>query len=174
MVISKSFVHGNAFMTERGGGSSVSSPGPLDNVQDGGIVNWSDVIGYAQGWGKTYRGKENQRVWFHVAISTPSMMSGSRIQLDKIYIFSNTTQGCFITDVDVWDGKYPVGTFRDLAITGDHSEGEFENQTVFRPRISNDQLHTMIFGLGISVRVTFTTRSNVTFHSAGADFLVSN
>ena len=57
MVISKSFVHGNAFITERGGGSSVSSPGPLDNVQDGGIVNWSDVIGYPQGWGKTYRGK---------------------------------------------------------------------------------------------------------------------
>jgi hypothetical protein len=163
LTLFKSFIHGNAIVAEYVGGSSITSPGPLNTVAG---VYWTDVVGLPQGWGKTYRGKAGEAVWFHAVVPTPTMVSSVRVQLDQVYVFFNAREGCSLVDLHAWDGIDNILQIGNLSVTGDQSRNPTTGVNAF------PILHTMNFGLNISLHVRFNNEADITFFSAGADFLV--
>ncbi len=110
--------------------------------------------------------------WFHFAIPTPVILDGQRASLKKIFVFYKTEGAAKITAVHVYDGGgKPFKKFDNLSHSGDHSTGvDKDNSWVITP------VHSMGFGLGISVLVNFgaATTSGVPgilFVTAGADFV---
>ena len=89
------WVHGVTAYPERTAGE-----GPLLQVResvDGPGVAWSDITGFRQGYGATFRGKRNQNNWFHFAIPAPVIMPvfqpafghyslGESIRLEKVFV----------------------------------------------------------------------------------------
>jgi hypothetical protein len=170
MVLQKSFIHGNAIVAERVGGGNISSPGPL--LSPSGVA-WSDVVGLPRGWGKTYRGKRNEEVWFHAVIPTPTIVSSREVRLNTVFIFfeSEADNRNLMKEVQVWDGKILVTRIPNLMSQGDLSMPQVD-RNVFDPREANGALHSMQFGLGISMLIQFNADADITFFSAGADFLI--
>jgi hypothetical protein len=113
------WVHGVTAYPERTAGD-----GPLLQVRewaDGPGVAWSDITGFRQGYGATFRGKRNQNNWFHFAIPAPVIMPvfqpgnghynlGQGIRLEKVFVLYKSYisgRGGALTridQVDVWDG----------------------------------------------------------------------
>jgi hypothetical protein len=170
MVLQKSFIHGNSIIAERVGGGNVSSPGPRLSP-DG--VPWSDVVGLPRGWGKTYKGKRNEEVWFHAAIPTPAIDSSREVRLNTVFLFFETEANnrSFMKEVQVWDGKISITHIQNLTSQGDLSMPQSGVNT-FDPREANNALHPMQFGVGISMLFHFNEEAEITFFSAGADFLI--
>jgi hypothetical protein len=170
MVLQKSFIHGNSIIAERVGGATITSPGPLLSP-DG--IPWSDVVGLPRGWGKTYRGKSNEEVWFHAAIPTPAIDSSRQVRLNTVFMFFETEANnrSFMKEVQVWDGKVRITQIPNLTSQGDLSMLQ-GGVNAFDPREANGALHSMQFGLGISMLFRFNEEAEITFFSAGADFLI--
>jgi len=169
MAIETYFVHGNAIVPEQTGAGDTFSPGPLTDVAG---AHWTNIIGLAQGWGRTYRGKSGQGVWFHAPIPTPVQRLGNRVRLQDVFVMLKTDSGCLLSSLHVWDGADNV-----QRIDGLHTGGDFWHNTVpgvnaFSPREAGGALHQMNFGLELSIRINFTSESNVAFASAGANFVV--
>jgi hypothetical protein len=168
----RSFIHGNAIVAERVGDGALAQLGG---------VPWSDIVGMPQGWGKTYRGKGDQLNWFHAAIPTPGFTfptvahpegaAFNTAHLAEAYIFFNSRDGCFISDIHFWDGNDVIQLLEHQHIAGDHPREEVGVNT-FTPRDPRfpDGLHIMAAGLGISVGVHFPREADITFFSAGAQF----
>jgi hypothetical protein len=167
MALHQSWVHGTAF-----------APPELPSVGVDEVDNnrWTDLTGLRQGWGTTWQGVANQSAWFHVAIPTPAIIEGARVQLNQVYVLWSagdataagwSDAGALITDVHVWDGPNRIKTFGTFRVFGNHAtQRDSDNTFVLpaRPQIS--------FGVGISVRAEFKNVGNqlVWFSAAGADF----
>ena len=137
---------------------------------------WTDLTGLRQGWGTTWQGVPGRSAWFHIAVPTPSIIEGARVQLNQVYVLfsagdSNTTRwqdaGANLTGCHVWDGPNRLMTFNTGKAFGNHAGG-IDGTNTFRltnrPQIS--------FGVGISVQFEFQNIGNqlVWFSAAGADF----
>jgi uncharacterized protein DUF6623 len=162
------FAHGVSFVAETVGGANISSPGPLTNV---GGVPWSDVVGLPQGFGRSYRGKWGNNVWFHVAVPTPTLRNSARVRVQDVFVQYSTDAGVALAAVHVWDGPDRVAMF-DLNGQGDHLRTTVPGVNSFAPREPGNALHAMNFGLVISCFVRFTSEGNVMFASGGATFIV--
>jgi len=117
------WVHGVSVFPERTSGDA-GADGPLIQSQH---IPWSDIVGLRQGFGATFRGKQNHDNWFHFSIPTPVLVPvfhsepgrgydkpyGQRVRLERVFVlFQNeVTQvhglsgaKAWITQVHVWDG----------------------------------------------------------------------
>jgi hypothetical protein len=160
LVVIKSFIHGNAVIPE------IVGPGPFVQIVG---CPWSELLGYCAGYGKAFRGGSGKSTWFHSAVPTPPVQY-SRVQLDKVFLFFNAETGCFMTDVHIWDGPDSVSTISSLNTSGDNLRNPTERNS-FNIRIPpGNSLHTMNYGLGISMHFRFDSESVVMFTSVGADF----
>jgi hypothetical protein len=154
------WVHGNTMVPE------VAGPGRFANV-DG--VAWTDVVGLPRGWGKAWRGRANTFNFFHVSIPAPTTIGTVRPQLDKVYVFFDIGTTARVENIHVWDGPNRIFVRDGLAVTGNRiSSIQWESNAWDIP--NNPPVW---YGLGISVGVRFPgVDANVTFSTAGADFLV--
>jgi len=154
------WVHGNTVVPE------VAGPGPFANV-DG--VAWTDVVGLPRGWGKAWRGRANTFNFFHVSIPTPTFIGTVRPQLDKVYVFFDAVAPARVENIHVWDGPNRIWVRDGLAVSGNRLGGVQWDQNAW-DIANNPQLN---YGVGISIGVRFVgADANVTFSTAGADFLV--
>jgi hypothetical protein len=154
------WIHGNTIVPE------VSGSGVFANV---GGVAWTDVVGYPRGWGKTWRGKTNTFNFFHVTVPTPAIIGVVRPQLDRVYVFFEAVAPARVENIHVWDGPYRIWVRDGLAISGNFLGSVQWDQNTWDIG-HNPQVN---YGIGISIGVRFVgAEANVTFSTAGADFLV--
>jgi hypothetical protein len=167
MALHQSWAHGNAFAPPEF---------PSQGLYEVDNIRWTDVTGLRRGWGSFWRGQAGQSNWFHVAIPTPTIIEGARVRLQRIFVLftagdttvnSANSSGANITDIHVWDGPNRIKTFGPFNLFGEHrgpigGGNTFTLQAV--PQIS--------FGVGISIRASFSNVGNqlVGFAGAGADF----
>jgi len=114
------WIHGVSALPQRTAGV-LGADGPLLQVSQ---IPWSDVIGYPQGFGATFRGKRHQDNWFHFAIPSPALIPiyhpdtqhydrdyGQRVRMEKVFVLYRNAVGvrdgalARIAQVDVWDGS---------------------------------------------------------------------
>lgn len=105
-----------------------------------------------KGWGSTFHCKNGQNNWFHVALTTPVIVNGSRPKLSKIYLLFSTESGgaasSFVSSIHLYDGKHKVRSLDNLDLSGDHSSAIDVTNSI-------DLAPPMIIqsGLGISIGV---------------------
>ncbi len=122
--------HGNAFTPEN----------PLQLAYDG--------IRHRT-WGTSFIGPAGSAAWFHVPLPLVQPDAGESLFVRQVYLLfqSNTS---VITDIQVWDGGYPIHSFTGLALIGKHNEKvEESNQFAVNSKFPVGS------GLGVSVRVAF-------------------
>ena len=165
------FAHGVNVAAETAGGSSVTSPGPLTTVSG---IPWSDVLGLPQGFGKTFRGKSNQSVWFHAAIPSPALINAQIVVLRDVMLNLRMDAGCHIDQIHVWDGGTNVarlGAAAALRLSGDLTGDFVSNRNRFDIRNADGSYHRIGLGLAVSMLVRFDQEANVRFNAVGASFL---
>lgn len=187
MTLHASWIHGNAMRPEWVGDHLQQVQGDRWDGSNGNIA-WSDINGLPRGWGATYRCANSLDVgflgaatagpdhpetpfeyslkgyWFHAPIPTPVIVAGARAQLERVFILWTATGDLHVAAVHVWDGPTRIAVF-----TG--SAQQSADQLI--PGATQFDLpapHSVLFGIGVSVGVSCTHDSDVTFHSAGADF----
>ena len=164
MVNTKSFIHGNAIIAERVGGESFdSSWGPLARPVAGEV--WSDLVGAPAGWGKLFRGKGGNKVWFRAPIPTLTVASSSKVNLEDVFVFFSSYDTCYMEELQVWDGPQFVQEFKGLSVKGDFTRNVVSGANAFALR------RTMNWGLSLGMLINFPNDSNIAFTSAGASFI---
>lgn len=165
------FTHGISVVPETAGGSNITSPGPLTSVSG---IAWTDVLGLPQGFGKTFRGKSNQSVWFHAAVPSPALIAGRIVMLRDIMLSLALDGGCRLDQVHVWDGGTNVtrlGLSNALGLIGDLRGDFVTGRNRFDIRNGDNSYHRVTLGIGVSMLVRFEQESNVRFDAVGASFL---
>lgn len=171
--------HGNAVMPE------YLVAGRLLQVSG---LPYTDVVGLAQGWGKTFRLRDAGENWFHIPIPTVAQIEGSPLYLDQFYVFfqgeeragGSVTGG--IDVVDVYDGSAKIASLPSPEImTGDWSNPREERDrfgvkisNTWLPRAPDGSRFHIYTGLGISLHAAFILEGNITFFSAGASWVDSS
>lgn len=140
--------------------------------------------GFPQGWGRSfgkgfgalwYSGEGVGQMWFHAPIPTFTVMSSVRVLLEDVFIFFQTNGDCFMSHLDVWDGPNLINKFPSLHISGDHRVDPVPGENAFQVRdAGTGAIHTMNFGLNLSMSIDFKSGSSITFSSAGASFITSD
>jgi len=120
-------------------------------------------------WGAVFRTQGSE--WFHCAIPTPVIFGGQNSTLQKVFVLYKTGLGAKITQLHIFDGAAKIQEFLNLQFSGDHSQA-LDGQNTWNV----NPVHIK-FGLGLSVLVEFgnatvTGVPEITFSSAGADFLI--
>lgn len=189
MTLHASWVHGNAVRPEWVGDHLRQVAGDRWDSSSGDIA-WSDINGLPRGWGVTYRCANSLAVgllgastagpfhpetpfeyslkgyWFHIPVPTPVIVGGVRAQLQRVFVLWTATGDLGLAAIHVWDGAQRIATLG--AGTQQSADQLIPGSTQFDLPAS----HSVAFGISISVGVSCTTDSDVTFHSAGADFEV--
>lgn len=119
-------------------------------------------------WGAVFKTENAQ--WFHFAIPTPVISSGQNSTLNKVFVLYKTGLGAKITQLHIFDGGTKIQEFKNLNLSGDHSQG-LDGQNAWNTNPTHIK-----FGLGLSVLVEFGKATEngvpeITFTSAGADFI---
>jgi len=182
-----SWIHGNAARPEWVGDKIHQVHGDRWDQTNGDIA-WSDINGLPRGWGATYHCTDSRAMgfgwsqttgpyhpetpfeytlkgyWFHFPIPTPVLAEGRRASLQRVFVLWTHTGDLSLAAVHVWDGASRIATLpansqasADQLIQGG-TQFDLPAPAVIR------------FGVNISVGVSCTTDSDVTFYSAGADF----
>ncbi|HEV2755476.1 MAG TPA: hypothetical protein VG318_06830 [Actinomycetota bacterium] len=177
--------HGNTAVPER-----LAGDGRLEQV---GGRPWTDVVGLATGYGKTFRvsaspdeSRPLHSNWFHIAIPTITRLADRDMFLENFYFFftSDSRSGgqphtVFVSQIDVWDGSTRIidgGPMPD-AFSGNWASpreewvGPTRVTNTFSPRNpAGSNTRWQIFtALSLSIGVAAVAGSgNITFHSAGA------
>jgi hypothetical protein len=161
--------------------------------QTNGEVAWSDVNGLPRGWGVTYRCADSRAIgfggaqttgpydpadpfkytqkgyWFHVPVPTPVLVAGTRSALRRVFVLWTGTGDISVAAVHVWDGAARIDP--PLA-AGPASHGSPDQLINGVTAFDLPAPHLVKFSIGISFGVWCTQDSDITFHSAGADFEV--
>ena len=159
------------------------SPGiafmPADIQADMAQVNglpWTE-FGLRQSGGTTFQGKVGTGNWFHVPISTPVIVAGTRAKLDRVFVMfrcgsaashannNALIAGCNVTDVHVWDGPNRIAMFGGFNLFDEH-RFHLDTSNTFTLKKPLD----IFFGVELAVHVSFSQNESITFSSAGADF----
>jgi hypothetical protein len=99
-------------------------------------------------WGARYVGPIGSANWFHASVPITAE-SGASIVLSRVSLLFNT-KGATLVEVHLWDGANKIGEFKNLALTGDHTEAVTATNTFRLPpgiNIKNS--------LGVSLGVSF-------------------
>lgn len=188
MTLHASWVHGNAVRPEWVGDKIHQVQGDRWDESHGGIA-WSDINGLPRGWGVTYRCTDSRNIgplgaqvvapvdvanpfhgitskgyWFHFPIPTPVLVAGSRAQLLRVFVLWTATGDLVPAAVHVWDGPRRIAT-----LEAGHQQSS-DTLILGSTRFDLPAPVPVRFGIGISFGVRCSVDSDVTFHSAGADF----
>lgn len=168
MPIQQIFVHGNSVWAET----------PLDQLAKVDGVHWSDLLGRAANDGRTFRGFPGARPnsAFHVSIPTPAWRSpgavldqgGTHAKLLRVGFKLSADPDVIVNQLTVSRGADVVGTISGLSVGG-IATGWQQNINYFLVPGQPDTYD----GINIRFQVRFGREANITFHSIGADFLVS-
>jgi hypothetical protein len=181
MALQAMWVPGYVAAPEHQGGTI--GDGPLKNYDGGPLGNipqheFQDVVGFRQGFGVHFRGKANQRVWFHFAIPTPVVSNNARVSLIRAFVLWSTRGGAQLLSFHVWDGLRT----RLLEVDGIDRSGIFDGgpqQPGNDPKLVDGantfalpQPQPVFYGIGVSALIGFASNddSDVFFTGAGADF----
>jgi hypothetical protein len=168
------WVHGNTAVAQFVGGLNFTSPGTVghETTQVGG-QNWTDIVGVPQGPGKIFRGRKGTTNFFHFCIPTPVILNDRRHRLDRVFVLYSADSEVKVTNVLVFDGPRlidratlpapPLGPPRD----GTHGFADLQENVTLHKIEARPEI---LFGVGISVQVSFDQEGNITFTAAGADF----
>ncbi len=140
--------------------AEAAGPGVFENV---GGVGWTDVLGFPQGWGTTFRGKANVRSWFHFPITNTTILNDVRLKCNLAAVTMNLqSTDAFLQAIHVWDRTNRFFVREGLSVTGDFSNNWSPDQTVFTfpDRVVDG-------AIGISVLIFFDSPANVVFTGAG-------
>ena len=173
------FVHGNAVVMRFPGGKGdpVGSPHTSGHQMNGvNSVEWSDVVGFHQDFGVTFRGRRGQKNQFMVAIPSPSRLDGPHGFVEGASFTFSSDAGVLIKAVHLFDNRSPLLDLPillnplmthvgDEGLSGDHSQFvDNVNSFVFA---GHD-----ITAVGMTFDVDFQVEGNITFFCAGATFEV--
>lgn len=148
-------VHGTAVsVAERPGGSSVFSPGDMENV-DG--IAWTDVVGLRRGWGTTFRGKGGKFVWFHIPFPTPTIVNDVPSRLSRLDVFFDVQGSATLESVHLWGNTNNRWFARDNLRATTNVTIDFPSPGALQGTI------------GISLGVNFAQSANITFRGAKID-----
>jgi len=139
-------------------------PGP-DFFQNVAGLAWTDQQGLSQGWGTTYRGRGGTSNWFHLPITNPTIFNGVRLRCNLAAVTLNLRPGATLTNFHLWDRVSRFFTRDGLSVGGDLSNTWNSNLNVF-----SFADHSVDGAVGISVAISFTNDSEVTFTGAGLRF----
>ena len=178
MTMIASWVHGNAVGIQYPGGAGLefTANSRMDQVGD---HPWTDITGLRTGPGTTFRANGSDNNYFHFAIPTPVLGTTGRASLLRVFVLFNSDPDVAVVDrVYAFDGPVPVGAWGDDPAGGEvvTSSGNHDGSGglgVLQDGITRFVLpmpHVTLWGIGVSVRVTFTRPSSITFTAAGADF----
>jgi hypothetical protein len=167
MAIQAMWIHGNTARTQE----------TTDKLHDVPEREHSALLGYPQGHGITFRGRDGKSNWFHFCIPTPSFRDetpnqpgGHRwAQLRKVFVLFEAQRGVSLSAVHVWDGSRKMFAKGNLGLGGNHTEVDNTNQWLIQ---GADVKPEVRYGIGLSVEITFADVGEITFVSAGADFEV--
>jgi len=147
---------------------------PGDMVEVNGI-GWTGVVGLRQSGGATFQGRVGTSNWFHVPISTPVIIAGTRAKLLRVWVMFQCGDGtvsdadlagCNVTRIDVWDGPNRIHRVGPVKLFGEHRFTFDTNNMHDLPAPQPD----IFFGVELAVQVSFSANLPVTFASAGCDF----
>jgi len=168
------WVHGNAVMLRYPGGKGdpVGSPHTANHQMNGvfdpatgGLVEWSDIVGFRQDFGVTFRGRANQRNNFMAVIPSPCIRDGKRALVDQVGFSFESDEAVLIDAVHVFDNRERVADLPVHNLSGPHHD-----------LVSNLNLFninpTPITAVGITFDVFFSQEGNITFFCLGAVFEV--
>jgi hypothetical protein len=126
----------------------------------------------------SFVGNGDDQNWFHFALPTPVLVGGTadgnRARVLRVFVLFNAEQFVEVDNVSAFDG--PRGIALDESSpsgnTGqlDGSRGLADLQPGRTMFSVGDGGHEMLWGLGISVHVSFGRHAKITFTGAGADF----
>jgi hypothetical protein len=173
-----SWVHGNAFAVQFPGGNGLefTNGSRMDQV-DGHA--FTDVTGLHTGPGITYVANGADNNYFHVALPTPVLTPGGRAVLNSVFVLFDSTQDYAVID-QIWafDGATPIYSWGGdpdngnvVTVSGQHDGSQ--GLSALQPGSTQFDLpdpHAVLWGIGLSVHMTFSRYSRVTFSAAGADF----
>ncbi|MDX6671461.1 MAG: hypothetical protein QOI91_1824 [Solirubrobacteraceae bacterium] len=162
-----------------------------------GDVPSSDHHGLPRGWGATYRGKRavftglggssttgpfdprdpfrgsQKGTWFHFAVPTPVLVSGSRATLQRVFVLWQADAGVKPAVVHVWDGPSLVEPLSVASgARGASGTGGLGDLVDGSTKFDLSTPHPMLWSVGVSVGVYFENDGDITFFAAGADFEV--
>ena len=188
MSLHASWVHGNAVRPEWVGDKIHQVQGDRWDESHG-YIAWSDINGLPRGWGATYRCSDSRNIgllgaqvaapfdvehpfqgvtwkgdWVHFPIPTPVIVSDSRANLLRVFVLWTATGDLIPAAVHVWDGPQRVA-----ALPAGHEQSA-ETLIAGSTQFDLPAPIAIRFGLSISFGVQCRVDSDVTFHSAGADF----
>jgi hypothetical protein len=138
-------------------------PGP-DHFQNVKGLGWTDQQGFTQGGGTTYRGRGGTLNWFHFPITNPTVLNGVRLSCNLAAVTLNLRSGAILTRFHLWDRVNRFFTKDGLSVGGDLSDiwSQGQNQFEFD--------HVVDGAIGISIAITFSSDTDVTFTGAGLRF----
>jgi hypothetical protein len=130
--------------------------------------DWLDRIGSItrSGFHTRIEQQEQTENWFHFAIPTPAIVSGSRVSIARVIPSFRCWSNAVVTAVHVRAGRQepPIAAFDGLRLSGDHPSEVFTISN--RPQVFS--------AIDIGVHVTFyaDTPLRVDFAAAPAEFIV--
>ena len=139
-------------------------PGPDYFLNVSGL-SWTDQQGLAQGGGTTYSGRGGTSNWFHFPITNPTIFNGVRLKCNLAAVTLNLRPAATLIRFHLWDRVNRFFTRDGLSVGGDLSNTWNPGQNMF-----TFADHSVDGAVGISVAISFTADSDVTFTGAGLRF----
>ncbi|HEX8277457.1 MAG TPA: hypothetical protein VF540_02135, partial [Segetibacter sp.] len=140
--------------------------GPLLNIPG---TDYTDVVGFPQGFGKTFRGKAGRVNWFHVALPTLDLYDHGLVFLDEIQVNFQTSGTAVVSTINLHSAhRSPFFRLERITLAGDYRTRVVlnENLLFFTPPVNLTD-----GSLCISILVKFGSQdSNITFTRAYARF----
>ena len=166
------WVHGNAVVLRFPGGAALApytNQHRMDNVvESNNRTAWTDIVGMHRDNGATFRGMGGNTNSFQVSIPTPCWRDGVRAQLAMVGLLFTSEPQVIITGIKLFDGPNQMPfSLPSMNVSGAH--------TTLISNINRLDLPTpinILFGLGITIDVSFLQDGEITFHAFGADFNV--
>lgn len=177
MGIYASWVHGNAAKLQYPGGAGLEFADGSRMDQVAGHA-WTDLTGLASGPGMSFVGNGDDQNWFHFPLPTPVLVGDApdrnRAKVLRVFALFNAEQFVEVDNVSAFDGPtaIPLEESSPSGNTGqlDGSLGLADLQLGRTMFPVSGGGHEMLWGLGISVHVSFGRHAKITFTAAGADF----
>jgi hypothetical protein len=180
MTLQASWVHGNSVALQYPGGGGAADwtsnpPSRMENVTDADQQHaWTDQFGLRKGNGATFRGRSGQSNWFHFSIPTPVIFNDARVQLLRVFVLFNSEPGVEVDLVAAFDGPNNIALAMDRpsGLSGRHDgTAGLADLADGETRFPTSQNPSIFWGVDFSVHVSFHVDGNITFTTAGADFL---
>jgi hypothetical protein len=118
--------------------------------------------------------RDNQKgYWFHFSIPTPVIVFDVRSKLLRVFVLWDASDHVSVDVVHVYDGPSRIAVFGVNPASGSHcGAGGHADLVDGVTKFDLSPAPDVLWGIGVSVGVSFQQDGDITFCSAGADFEV--